>query len=107
MSFKDIIKQDIGNVFFNKDEFADEHIIDGVKMNATIDQNELIERNKKVNEHMDGIYSCAFILYVTKEEFGNRPKVGSSLKVDGKQYKVIDCTEEDGVYAITLGANRA
>ena len=35
------------------------------------------------------------------------PKQGAMLNMDGKMYKVEDAIHEDGVYSITLGANRA
>jgi len=107
MGFKDIMAQDINNVFINNEEFSETHKIDDVEMDVIIDQNELIERQVKVNQHMDGIYSCAILIYVKASQFGNKPKVGSQLKLDKKMYLVSDCTVEDGLYAITLEANRS
>ena len=45
--------------------------------------------------------------YVAAEDFGEFPPQGVLLKLDGKQYQVADATNECGVYAITLEANRS
>lgn len=107
MTFKDYLKEDIDNTFFNLDEFSENHVVDGIEMSCIIDQNELIEREKKQKDHVDGLYKSTLLIYVKAEEFGNRPKVGKTLEVDNKDYIVTDCTEETGVYAISLEANKA
>lgn len=107
MNFKEQVQQDIDAVFFNLDEFSDLHMIDGVEMTCIIDQNELIEREKKQKDHVDGLHVSTLLVYVRAEEFGSRPKVGSKLRIDNKNYIVTDCTAEMGVYAISLEANRS
>lgn len=91
----------------NNDEFSEKHQIDDVEMDVIVDQNELVERQIKVNQHMNGVYSCALLIYVKETQFGNKPKIGSQLKLDKKLYTVNECTSENGLYAITLEANRA
>ena len=46
-SFKEIITHDIKETFLNVSEFADIHNIDGREMPVQIDDNEIIEREKK------------------------------------------------------------
>ena len=41
----------------NAEEFADIHIVDGKRMTVLIDDNEIIEREKKMKSNMDGDYS--------------------------------------------------
>ena len=107
MTFKEIIKNDVRQVFMNLEEFSETHTINGKEMPVQIDANEQIEREKRLNQNMDGIYKNQKLIYVPAEKFGPMPKQGAMLNMDGKMYKVEDAIHEDGVYSITLGANRA
>lgn len=107
MNFKEIIKNDVRQVFMNTDEFSETHTINGKEMPVQIDSNEQIEREKRMNQNMDGIYKNQKLIYVSAEDFGALPKQGAMLNMDGRMYKVEDAIHEDGVYSITLGANRA
>mgnify|MGYP000051895717 FL=1 len=107
MTFKEIVKNDVRQVFMNLEEFSETHTINGKEMPVQIDSNEQIEREKRLNQNMDGIYKNQKLIYVSAEEFGPMPKQGAMLNMDGKMYKVEDAIHEDGVYSITLGANRA
>lgn len=106
-TFKDILQRDADQVFLNAAEFADTHIVDGKPMTAMVDDNENIEREKKMKSHMDGIYARQILLYVKASEFGSLPAQGRLLKLDGKAYIVVDATDECGIYTITLEANKS
>jgi hypothetical protein len=107
LSFKQAVSNDISAVFLNQDEFADPHTIDGKAMTVLIDDIELVEREKRMKSNMDGIHARQVLIYVSAAEFGPLPAQGRLLKLDGKRYTVLDATEEGGVYAITLEANRS
>lgn len=107
LSFKQAVNNDISAVFLNEDEYADPHTIDGVTMSVLIDDIELVEREKRMKSNMDGIHARQVLIYVSASEFGSLPAQGRLLKLDGKRYTVLDATEEGGVYAITLEANRS
>lgn len=106
-SFKEIIQRDVKQVFFNTAEFADTHLVDGKPMASMIDDNENIEREKRMKSHMDGIYARQILLYVMASEFGDLPAQGRLLKLDNKVYIVVDATDECGIYTITLEANKS
>ena len=106
-TFKELIQADVKGVFLNDLEFADLHTIDGKEMPAIFDDIENIEREKKMKSHMDGIYARQIFLYVAASDFGALPAQRRILKVDGKNYTVVDATDEYGVYTITLEANRS
>lgn len=106
-TFKDIVQDDIKITFINPDEFADSHTIDGVAMDVIIDDYEHVEREKRMKSTMDGIYARQLFIYVAAADFGEPPAQNRLLKLDGKSYRVVDCTIEDGVYGITLEANRS
>lgn len=107
LSFKEAMQRDIDDVFFNIEEFSDNHTIDGVQMPAMVDDMENIEREKKMKSHMDGIYARQIFLYVKASAFGGLPAQGRLINLDGRKYTVVDATDESGVYTITLEANRS
>jgi hypothetical protein len=107
VSFKQVVERDITDVFFNLDEFSDIHSVGGKDIPAMIDDMENIEREKKFNSHMDGIYARQILLYVKASDFGGLPSQGSILVLDGKRYVIVDTVDEGGVYTITLEANRS
>ena len=77
MSFKDVIASDVHDTFMNADEFSDMHDLNGKMMP------------------------------VQATDYGPMPKQGSLIQFDKKPYKVADAISEDGIYSITLEANRA
>nr|DAJ74485.1 MAG TPA: ATP-binding sugar transporter [Caudoviricetes sp.] len=106
-SFKEILNQDIENVFLNTLEFADIHNVDGKNMPIQIDDNEVIEREKKAKSNMDGVYVKQKLIYVKAKDFGPLPAIGRQIMLDGKRYLITDSTDEYGIYTITLEGNRS
>lgn len=106
-TFKEALQNDVKAVFLNPAEFGELHIVNGRKMLAVLDDMEHIEREKRMKSNMDGVYVRQLLLYVAAEDFGEFPPHGVLIKLDGKQYQVAGATDEGGVYAITLEANRS
>lgn len=107
MTFKEILAQDIRNVFLNLGEFSEEHTVNGKSMPAQVDENELLERDKsRMDTHQDGLYKSRRLIFVAASDFGPRPAAGSLLNLDGRQYRITGSTEEAGIFAIELGAAR-
>lgn len=98
MTFKEQMQQDIGDVFLNPAEFGEEHLIDGKKMVVSIDDNEMLDREKR----MDGTYMAQMLLYVSAEDFGPRPPIGRTIDVDGRPWVVADVLDEGGMYSLHL-----
>jgi hypothetical protein len=96
--------------FFNLDEFADLHDIDGQQVPAIIDSDVLKKFSRGSMQRMpynDGVYTSETMLFVRESDLGYRPVIGQHLRLDGEHYLVTDCTENAGVLEITLEANRA
>lgn len=108
-SFKDIVQADINNVFMNDLEFADIHNIDNKPMKVIIDNNEHIEREKRLSmkQTLDGLYIKQTLIYVSGSEYGPLPALGKQFMLDGKRYRVADAIDENGIYSITLEANKS
>ena len=103
MNFKTQIKNDLENIFFNMNEFAETHKIDNKSINIIIDNDKLIERSKK---EYDGISVGEILFYVKKEELGYRPEQSRPIVFDGRQMYVFDCREDNELYEIILQQNR-
>lgn len=107
LTFKDILHQDIKHTFLNPEEFGEEHVVNGKPMVIVLDDLENIEREKKMKSHMDGIYARQVFMFVAADDFGPLPAQEGLVDLDGKKYKVVDATDESGMYAITMEANRS
>ena len=103
-TFKEIITNDINNVFINQEEFSEKHLINGMELDIIIDENELTEREQ--SKQYEGIYKKKVLIYIASSVI-RKPSVGAQLSLDNKPYIVLDVTEEGGIYAVTLGANKS
>lgn len=107
MGFKNIVREDVHNVFLNIEEFSEIHTINGKSMPVQVDSNEQIEREKRSAKNIEGIFTNQRLIYVADSDFGPMPKQGSLLTMDNRMFRVADAVDEDGIYSITLEANRA
>ena len=109
MDFKELIKDDISNVFLNPEEFGELHTVGNRKMCILVDDNEMIEREKRtpMYDGTEGVYKRKLLFYVKAADFGPLPAVGRLLTLDGGSYRVIDSINESGLYSISLEAVRA
>ena len=99
---KEKVQSDLA-VFFNLDEFAEQHLIDGRSLNVIVDNDKLKERSKK---EYDGLTVGELLYYVKAEDFGERPEQGTPQVFDGRQMYVFDIREDMGLYEIILSQNR-
>lgn len=107
MTFKELMRQDVKKVFLNPEEFGEEHIVNGKRMLIMIDDNELTEREKRIQSHMDGMYKKQTLVYVNAMDFGPLPGVGKPITIDGATFIVTDSLNEGGVYSLHLEANKS
>lgn len=111
MTFKEQIALDNKNVFMNENEFAETHVINGKEMPCTIDNNELIDREKRYRYNYslygDGVHIKQLLIYVRAEDFGLLPAIGRVVTVDKKSYIITDAINEDGIYSLCLEANKS
>lgn len=110
MTFKEQIAKDNKQVFMNFDEFGELHTINGKEMLVIVDNNELVDREKRYRYrnslYADGVYLKELLIYVMESDFGKLPAIGRVITYDGKTYIVSDAINEDGIYSLTLEANK-
>ncbi len=114
--FRDCVEKDIDLAFFNGDEHADWHIVDGKKALVIIEEEDLREHSAHweagAKQNFDtGLYTAHTILYVRVEDYGPKPKIGKELVLDEgtdhkRSYRIKLCNEEAGVYRMTLERTR-
>lgn len=80
-SFKEVMKDDVNNTFMNVDEFADMHTVDGKEIPVLVDDNEIIEREKKMKSNMDGVYVKQKLIYVKAVTSDHWPAIGRRLSL--------------------------
>lgn len=105
MGFKELLQQDVKNVFLNPAEFGEAHTVEGREMVIVIDDHELLEHQRKTGQCLDGIYDKQRLIYVAAEDIGPLPAQGSFFTIDNESYTVVDAVAEGDIYAITIGAN--
>ena len=79
-------------------------------MNIVIDDYGLLEREKRqkgVQAYRQGVYRKQVLFYVLSKEFGALPPVGHILVLDQDKYVITDAINEDGIYSISLEAQKS
>ena len=111
-TFKDFAFSDIGAVFFNGDEHAKEHNVDGKDVLVILEKDNVRDHSAHweagAKQNFDtGLYNRHIILYIRVEDYGPKPKQGKLLTLDKKlTYLIQKCGEESGVYRMTMERTR-
>ncbi|MFJ7407127.1 MULTISPECIES: hypothetical protein [unclassified Lysinibacillus] len=109
MNFKETLEADISSVFFNDDEMADQHELDGQSMSLVVVDNSSEDLNGLGREQLDAsqdVFKVYKTVYVKSSDF-YIPKIDSELVLDGQSYYVEESGEEMGVIRIVLSANES
>lgn len=102
MNFKEQLKYDIENTFFNNDEFAEDHVINGNEISVIMLDGSLKE-NQKLTE--EGVIQGDFV-YIVKKDCIEEPEPGEFQNFDGYLCVVADCSILNLVYKVILQINR-
>ena len=106
--FKSIIAADIDNVFANVNEFFEFMTVDGKFMRVMLDTDAVNETKLQATakNRYDGLYENNLIAYIPAVDYGPKPKIGKPMTIEKKQYIILDCFDEMGVYKFTLQRHR-
>lgn len=113
LCFKDFAKMDVEETFFNVDEHADWHTVDGgEKVPVIFVEMDLRERSSHweagAKQNFDtGLYTAHAILYIQAKDYGPKPAIGKRLVMDQgtdvqRTYTIKKCGEEAGVFRMIL-----
>lgn len=107
MGFKEQLLEDLDSVFFNPNEFAETHMINGSEASVIVDNDKLAELFISKDTHTDQLFTDSIMFSVRKKELDFEPVPGQYIKYDGEGYIITDVKTDDASYIIVLGANGA
>ena len=115
-TFKYFAAKDIDNVFFDENEHAEIHKVDGKDMLIVFEEMAVKERSAHweagAKQNFDtGLYKATTILHVKVKDYGAKPKSGKLIVLDAgtdhkRTYTILTCEEAAGVYRMTLERTR-
>lgn len=104
-SFKDQLEKDFDNTFFNLDEFAELHTIDGSEIPVVVDNETLLSLNMGKTVESDGIFTDSIIIFVQRKYLDYEPVIGQVIEFDGVAYPIDNVLSDTGGYTIILRGN--
>lgn len=115
-TFQDCAAADIDFTFFNGDEHAAWHRVDGREVLVVLQESTVKTRDPHweggAKQNLDtGLYTAQTVLYIKVEDYGAKPKVGKELVLDDgtnhrRTFAIRSCEEEFGVYRMTMERTR-
>lgn len=103
MSFKEQIQQDLDAVFFNLDEFAELHRVEGAEIAVVVDSDQL---NKLKKGQILGLIEADMLLMGRASDFPADLEPGRLLNVDGRELLVANSGKDMGLVEVALSQNR-
>lgn len=106
-SFKDAYQEDLDNAFFDEDEFAEKHVLDGEECLVIItDVNAVLPHDRgkaALNPKEAAVNKVSYILLVRDRDLKRKVTSGAMITLDGKKYFVQDVKHQKGVYRLEIG----
>lgn len=103
MSFKEQIRKDLDSVFFNLDEFAETHRVEGKRVNIIVDSDKL---NNLKQGQLLGLVEADMLLMGRAEDFPSNLEPGRLLNVDGREMIIVNSGKDMGLVEVALRQNR-
>lgn len=105
MNFKEQILEDLNTVFFNPDEFAEKHTINGAEVDIVVDNDKLAELFISRQINTEQLFTDSIMFYVRKRDLDFEPVPEQYIEYDGHGYLITDVKTDDESYTIVLGVN--
>ncbi|MBW1712588.1 MAG: hypothetical protein JRJ59_05540 [Deltaproteobacteria bacterium] len=99
MTFAEAIAADLGSVFLNLDEHAEEIELDGRIITAILDRHEV------ESEGRPGVNVSEVEIHLKDEDLSPRPRVGDEVTLDGEKHTVQAVEPEAGLLTVVLMRN--
>ena len=107
MNFKEAYEDDLDEAFFDEDEFAEKHLIDGVEMLAIKqeinfkDAGNVLKGSFNPRENTQN--DVGFSLFIKAKDAKRRFTANSIIVVDKERMFVKDVKKTQGIIQITVG----
>lgn len=105
--FKGILKTDIDTAFINQLEFAELHKLGKVELKAVVEETINKDYARQTYDDNERLFLKTVCVHCRTEDYPEVPEEGEILKLDGRIYQVVSCSNNLGVLTINLGANAA
>lgn len=105
--FKEQLEKDSESTFFNLNEFAELHDVDGEKIPVVVDNETLLQLDLGKTVDSDGIFQDNKMFFVQKKYMPDQPVIDQIMEFDGEPYKVGNVLEDFGGYTIILKGNES
>ncbi len=104
-TLKDLIASDVSRLFFNLDEFAETHRVEGKSIDVVVDGDKLEDLKDGANL---GVAEADLLFFARSADvaFVPRKAPGSLINFDGREYLIQEWIENMGVAQISLRQNR-
>lgn len=106
MNFKDVVRQDVKNVFHNAQEFAEDT---AVKYEGTwytipviMDYDGAKDRKKPSTDNADGIFLCDVIVYIAAADLPTIPRKDRKIEIKDDIFKIAKAECEAGEIVLYL-----
>ena len=103
MNFKEMIRNDLDTVFFNLDEFAEHHRVEGAKIVVIVDDDRL---NTLKKGQILGLVEADMLIMGREGDFPADLEPGRLLNVDGRELIVVNSGKDMGLVEVALRQNR-
>jgi len=104
-TFKEQLEKDFHDTFFNLEEFAELHRVEGKEIPVVVDNETLLQLNLGKTAYSDGIFTDNIMFFVQREYLDYEPVIGQVMEFDGVTYPVDNVLSDTGGYTIILRGN--
>lgn len=112
MNFKEAYLEDLGNAFFDLEEFASKHMIDGEEYTIVLtdmsgeEARTLYGKNSSVlNPKETAIMKTSYVIYIQDTELKRKFSVNAMINLDGRKYFVQSVAHTEGVCRLAIGGH--
>lgn len=107
MGFKEQLAEDLDAVFFNAEEFAETHMINGAEVDIVVDNDKLAELFISKDTDTKELFTDSMLFYVRKKDLVFEPVPGQYIELDGHGCMISDVKTDDGTYTIVIEATES
>ncbi len=108
-TFKEFYQEDLDNVFFDEEEFAERHTIDGkecvIILTDETRQRPYLRRTD-LNPKETAVNKTSQVIYIRDKELERKVTSGAMINLDGNKYFVQDVSHKAGVYRLVVGIHK-
>ena len=103
-TFKEDLTEDLRDVFFDVDEFAEEHDLNGTVCLCVLEKPRTEEKYIRgaTYDAYEGIHGASVTVHVESRLLPEIPVEGMRFDLDGEVMLVDSCTQEAGLLSIVL-----